>query len=604
MTTRLQIVVAMALALVLAEAARGPRAGAAEGPGSVPWARILTQPADWYGSVAARRIAMQVVAFQYPEGGWPKNIDMARPLSAEAVAALRVERRADGGPTIDNGATWTQLRFLAAVVARTGAPELRRAVEQGLDYLLRAQYPDGGWPQFYPDTSGYRAHVTFNDDAMTRVVELMRDVAWRRSPFGFVDDQRTRRAEDAFRRAVTCILRCQVVVEGRRTAWCAQHDHETLAPAPARSFEPVSLSGRESVGILELLMSFDDPSPDLVAAVDGGVAWLRSVGLHGLRVVTTGRSGQRDQDRVTVADPSAPALWARFYEIGTNRPLFAGRDGALHGSLNEIERERRIGYAYLGAWPEELLARSYPAWRSRRDVKAARVVAPSPPGRVLRIALVGDSTVTDDKGWGAGFARLLAPGVDCVNQARSGRSSRSYLNEGHWKSAIAQHPDYLLIQFGHNDMPGKGADRETDPSITYRDLLTRYVDETRAAGVRLVLVTPMTRRGFQNGRVIDDLLPYAEAMQKLAAEKSVPLVDLHARSLALVEKLGPVAAGELGPLKEDGTPDRTHLNAKGSDLMARLIVSELRKAVPELAPWLKAAEVPLGGTATPQKPLR
>ena len=163
---------------------------------------------------------------------------------------------------------------------------------------------------------------------------------------------------------------------------------------------------------------------------------------------------------------------------------------------------------------------------------------------------------------------------------------------------------YLLIQFGHNDMPGKGADRETDPSTTYRDLLTRYVDETRAAGVRLVLVTPMTRRGFQNGRVIDDLLPYAEAMQKLAAEKSVPLVDLHARSLALVEKLGPVAAGELGPLKEDGTPDRTHLNAKGSDLMARLIVSELRKAVPELAPWLKAAEVPLGGTATPQKPLR
>jgi pectinesterase len=202
--------------------------------------------------------------------------------------------------------------------------------------------------------------------------------------------------------------------------------------------------------------------------------------------------------------------------------------------------------------------------------------------------LVGDSTVTDEVGWGSGFKKHVQDSADCINLARNGRSSKSFIAEGLWDRALGAHADYILIQFGHNDMRGKGADRETDPKTTYRTYLARYVDDARAAGAVPVIVTSITRRRFgDDGRIRSDLGDYVEAANAVAAEKRVPLVDLHARSIELLDRVGPAAALEFDAANADGTPDKTHLSLKGSAAFGAIVAEELVRAVPALAAYLK-----------------
>jgi pectinesterase len=235
--------------------------------------------------------------------------------------------------------------------------------------------------------------------------------------------------------------------------------------------------------------------------------------------------------------------------------------------------------------------------------------AGSQPGRELlrkvRIVLVGDSTVTDTSGWGLGFKQFVNDRVECINTAANGRSSRSFIDEGLWKAALALKGDYYLIQFGHNDQPGKGPERETDPSSTYPQHMARYVDETRGIGAKPILITSLTRRIFDSsgGNTINSTLtPYVEAVKQLAADKRVPVLDLHARSIALCETLGRDGCGKFNLKLENGTVDRTHLDATGSLAFARLVVDELRKAVPELAPLLRDEPAPADTIHVEQSP--
>ncbi|HXW07134.1 MAG TPA: rhamnogalacturonan acetylesterase [Vicinamibacterales bacterium] len=211
----------------------------------------------------------------------------------------------------------------------------------------------------------------------------------------------------------------------------------------------------------------------------------------------------------------------------------------------------------------------------------------------VRIVLVGDSTVTDDSGWGAGFRKCVGDSVEVVNLAANGRSSKSFLDEGRWTDALARRGDYYLIQFGHNDEPGKGPDRETDPRTTFRDNMSRYVDETRAMGAIPVLVTSLVRRVYdRDGTIRTTQTPYVEAVRALAKEKAVPLVDLHAISLHDAEHAGDDVWADLSPKDEAGAVDRTHLNAKGSEVVGRMLADGLRAAVPALAPHLRPQEDP------------
>jgi lysophospholipase L1-like esterase len=213
-------------------------------------------------------------------------------------------------------------------------------------------------------------------------------------------------------------------------------------------------------------------------------------------------------------------------------------------------------------------------------------------GGKLKIVLVGDSTVGESDGWGPGFKKYVAPGVEVVNLAKNGRSSKSYVAEGWWKKALEEKGDYILIQFGHNDMPGKGPERETDPETTYAANIARYVDEARAAGAKPILVTSLTRRRFgKDDRIDSDLFPYANAVKRVAAEKRVPLIDLHALSIALVDQMGRKASDELGKMKSDGKGgqemDYTHLGERGSEVFGRVVADELRKVEPALAAYVK-----------------
>ncbi len=205
----------------------------------------------------------------------------------------------------------------------------------------------------------------------------------------------------------------------------------------------------------------------------------------------------------------------------------------------------------------------------------------------MRVVLAGDSTVTDTAGWGAAFAQRLTPEAECVNLSSGGQSSKSFRDAGRWQKALDAKPAFILIQFGHNDMPGKGANRETDPETTYRQNLIRFVQEARAIGAQPILVTSMARRIFDSGKIRGELKPYAEAAKKVAADEKVPLVDLFARSIELLEKLGPTASDEFNPAGKDGAADHTHLNAKGAEVMSGIVAEELRRVSPELAKLLK-----------------
>ena len=224
------------------------------------------------------------------------------------------------------------------------------------------------------------------------------------------------------------------------------------------------------------------------------------------------------------------------------------------------------------------------------------------PGKI-RIVLAGDSTVTDNAGWGKGFANCMAADVEVINRSKGGRSSKSFIAEGSWKKVLDLKPNYVLLQFGHNDQPGHG-DRETEPQTLYRQYMIQYVDEARAAGIEPILVTSLSRRQWgKDGKIHSALQPWADAVKAVAEEKHVPLIDLHARSIEIYEQMGREKVLEISPLKnadpgsvnsDTTTPgtdkqvvDGTHLNEKGSGIFGPIIAQGLKTAVPKLASHIK-----------------
>ncbi|MCJ8167033.1 pectate lyase [Pontibacter sp. E15-1] len=337
----------------------------AEAP--VKWGKgLLAKDKAWYGSAEASRIADNLLLYQHTNGGWNKNTDMALVLTEAEKARLQAAAEKGMVSTIDNGATYTQLEYLANVYDATGEERYKDSFLRGLDYLFEAQYENGGWPQFYPIRKGYYEYITFNDGAMIGVMELLRDVAKQNSPYAFVDKPRQKRAAEAIKKGLDVILKTQIEVDGKLTAWCAQHDHITLAPQKARDYELPSISGGESIGILKYLLEIEKPDPHVEKAVEGAVSWLNEVKITGIRLKRTGDPAHREtRDVVVVNDTTAPPLLARFYEIETNKPMFSGRDGVVRHTLAEIEQERRAGYSWYIPFPEKLLDEAYPRWRQK-----------------------------------------------------------------------------------------------------------------------------------------------------------------------------------------------------------------------------------------------
>ena len=309
------------------------------------------------GSLSGQNLK-SILLHQRDSGGWPKNKDYEAKMDREK---LRQEKGLNDS-TFDNGATTSEMRILAKEFRKNGGKKYHEAFHMGLKFCLDAQYENGGWPQYFPKAKGYRAHVTFNDNAMVKVMELLREVA-SEDEFSFVEDSLRKRAGESVEKGVACILKCQIRVNGKPTVWCAQHDEETLKPAKARSYELPSFSGNESVGLVSFLMSIKEPSEQVKVSVEGAVQWFRDHQTTGYRLEKQKGNFPKGYDRVMVKDANADPLWARFYDLEEGLPIYCSRDGVPKRKLEEISYERRNGYSWVGTFAARLLKTDYPKWK-------------------------------------------------------------------------------------------------------------------------------------------------------------------------------------------------------------------------------------------------
>lgn len=351
-------------------------------PGGGTSARSIPVDRDptWYRTPEALHIAENVVSFQTPAGGWSKNLDFSGPLRArgQGYAPDNVSRHlgpadfdAPAEPawnyvgTLDNDATTTQLRFLAQVCAQLPerqAARYRKAFLRGIQYLLNAQYPNGGWPQVWPLEGGYHDAITFNDNAVTQAAAVLTQVAAHRFPWVCQQDRDLcARANAAVSRSVHLILEAQIPVDGRLTAWAQQHDPLTLAPVAGRNYEPAALSTGESANLMLYLMSMPEPSPEVRTAIDSAAAWLQSVAIQGY---IWSHDRQDPAGRILEASADAAPLWPRYISLSTGKPIFGDRDKTIHDTVTELSAERRNGYAWYSSGPQSAL-NAYARWREQ-----------------------------------------------------------------------------------------------------------------------------------------------------------------------------------------------------------------------------------------------
>jgi pectinesterase len=333
------------------------------------WANIINKkdPA-WFATNEAKEVAENVLLYQRNIGGWPKNIQMQNPLSEvekQKLIALKADAK---GLTTDNKATSQEMLFLSKMYAQVPDERYKNAFLSGLDYLLEAQYENGGWPQFYPLKKGYYTHITYNDDSMVNILNILKHCADKTDYYSIkVPEAIIEKAKIAFNKGIDCIIKSQYKQNGVLTAWCAQHDEVTLLPAKARAYELPSLSGKESAKIVLLLMSIENPSPEIITAVNSAVTWFEKTKITDLREERVPVPNRKIMEKVMVKDPNATPLWARFMELSDNTPFFCDRDGVKKASIAEIGQERRVGYAWYTNEPKEVL-KKYPAWKKKLNL--------------------------------------------------------------------------------------------------------------------------------------------------------------------------------------------------------------------------------------------
>lgn len=307
-------------------------------------------------------VAERMLAYQLPNGGWPKQlvgggvVKYDKPLDEALMAKIKLA--VNQHATIDNKATTREIVALVNAYQATANKAYLKAAEKGIAYLLEAQYANGGWPQYYPDRSLYRAEITYNDDAMVNVLNIMLNISTKSNNFELVDTSLISRANDAVKRGISCILKTQVKQDGKLTIWAAQYDQDRLVPAKARNFEPASLSTSESVGVVRFLMRLKNPSQDVKSAIDGAISWFEKTKINGYRFDQLA-SGK---DKGLIADPTS-VIWARFYDFNTNQPIFGDRDNSVKTDVAAISFERRNNYAWYGTWPANLITKDYAKWK-------------------------------------------------------------------------------------------------------------------------------------------------------------------------------------------------------------------------------------------------
>ncbi len=320
---------------------------------------------SWFASAEAQKVADAIISYQTPSGGWSKAVDYT--AGARQPGTHWTTQDGEGWHycgTLDNRTTTEQIKMLAEVFAATKREDAKAAALRGIDYLLEAQFPNGGWPQNYPVESGYHEAITLNDNAMAHVLEVLLAIVQQSAPLGFADDTLRQRAQAAFDKGIACLAAAQVKVDGKPTVWCAQHDPLTLAPAAARLKEPPALSGGESTELLRFFMRKAPITPQITAMIEPALAWLEAHRITGLRK-TKNAAGKTDY----IADAASTEIyWARFYDVQSGRPMFAGaQDGIVYSTFTEMAAKNKVGYDYFTTKPGDVIGKEIARWKKRAD---------------------------------------------------------------------------------------------------------------------------------------------------------------------------------------------------------------------------------------------
>jgi len=319
-----------------------------------------------YAQTPTDSVADKMLAYQLSNGGWPKQLEDKSVVNYGATLTPELKEKikatTDLHATFDNKATSREVIYLVKAYKKTNNKAYLTAAEKGLDYILIAQYQNGGWPQYYPDKALYRTEITYNDDAMINILNILQDIATKSNDFDVVNANYIKKAEKAVAKGVDCILKTQVKQNGNLTIWGAQYDKDSLLPAKARAFEPASLSTSESANIVRFLMRFNKPSAEIKNAITAAVKWFADYKITGYRF---------DREKTSsglVADNTAIS-WARFYDLNKNIPIFGDRDNTIKLKLEDLSPERRNGYAWYGNWGQKLIEKEYPKWLTMNSTK-------------------------------------------------------------------------------------------------------------------------------------------------------------------------------------------------------------------------------------------
>lgn len=324
------------------------------------WADYGQRNNDWFKSDEAITIANNIISWQTPEGGWPLMNTTNEPWTGNEDAIGPWGRT---GTFV--GATTNEIRFLARIYQATNEEKFKQSFLKGLQYIYVSQTPTGGWAKAYPlKDNDYKQNITFNDGAMINVMNLLKEVETGEH-YSFLDSTMKDKVKRTFDLGLDCILKCQIVTNSKLTAWCQQHNRYNYQPAGGRTFEPAAISGSESIGIIKLLMDIDHPSLRVKKAIEGAVQWVEDSKIKGYKVnvVTDSTYKPKGIDVKLVPDPGN-VMWARYYEIDTNKPIFLGRDGIKKYNLSEIDQERRTGYAWYGKWGANI-EQDYANWAAK-----------------------------------------------------------------------------------------------------------------------------------------------------------------------------------------------------------------------------------------------
>ncbi|GHV81820.1 hypothetical protein AGMMS49991_03780 [Spirochaetia bacterium] len=339
-------------------------------PDGIEMGNMTAQSIQWYRTKRALEIADNLLDFQRLSGGWYKNTDMVN------LYGVTDDDRENGYSSLDNNATYPQIQYLAQIIS-AGSTEQKylAAFYRGIAFLLRSQYPTGGWPQYAePIRAGYYANITFNDDAMIGVMELLEGILNNAWWAGFVqkDTELINQVRAARDLGIECILNAQQrTADGKLAIWCQQHDPVTLQPVDARAYELPLLAPMESSPITSYLMTIKNPGPRITEAIESAVEWFKRTAQVGY--ITDRVYDQKmlcgDVREIFYTGNPRDMIWGRFYDLETGlQDVYTTRDGIKRYFFHEINYTTRHGYMFIHNRGMQVLV-DYEIWKQRKPDK-------------------------------------------------------------------------------------------------------------------------------------------------------------------------------------------------------------------------------------------